>query len=213
MVVLTRQAVTDLPTAAIALVTLGLLLRFKIGEPWIVAAAGALGLLLQWPWPPPHHARRTAKEHRMTWVTRARPKTDRIACPWLIRKFIDPGAEILYVLPDEVLGVAAREGAHSFEAPGATYTHRGSQCTFEVLIEEYNLAGDPALACLAAIVHAADIRTDLDTDPLGPGLLAIGEGGLDAEADDQRLLQRGSFVYDALYAWCQRQASTSEHAA
>lgn len=137
----------------------------------------------------------------MKWVTRARPKTDRIACPWLIRRFIDPEAEIWYVPADQVLDVAAREGAHSFDAPGATYTHRDGKCTFEVLIEDYRLGGDSALTRLARTVHAADIAADLDTDPLAPGLLAIGIGGLEAESDDQKLLQRGSFVYDALYAY------------
>ena len=141
----------------------------------------------------------------MKWVTRARPKTDRIACPWLIRRFIDPDAEILYVPTDQVLTVAAQQGGHSFDAKDATYTHRGNQCTFEVLIDEYQLGEDPALARLARIVHAADIKGDLNTDPLGPGLLAIGRGGLDVEDNDQRLLDRGRFVYDALYAWCQRQ--------
>jgi len=87
--------------------------------------------------------------------------------------------------------------------------HRGTQCTFEVLIDEYHLASEPGLARLAAMVHAADIRADLGTDPLALGLLAIGGGGLDAEPDDQRLLERGSFVYDALYAWCRRQSGTS----
>jgi hypothetical protein len=144
----------------------------------------------------------------MKWITRARPKTDRIACPWLIRRFIDASAEIVYVPADQVLQAAQRDGGHSFDAPGATYTHRGNLCTFEVLVEEYHLGEDPALVRLAAIVHAADISADLHTDPLGPGLLAIGEGGLDAEADDQTLLDRGSFVYDALYAWCQRQTRT-----
>jgi hypothetical protein len=141
----------------------------------------------------------------MKWITRARPKTDRIACPWLITKFIDPRAEILYVPADQVLDAAKGVDAISFDAPGADYTHRDSKCTFEVLIEDYHLAGDPALVRLAKIVHAADIADDLHTDPAGPGLLAIGLGGLDAEADDQRLLERGQFVYDALYAWCQRQ--------
>ena len=139
----------------------------------------------------------------MKWVTRARPKTDRIACPWLIRRFIDPDAEILYVPADQVLAVAADQGGHSFDAKDATYTHRGNQCTFEVLIDDYHLGDDPALARLAHIVHAADIKDDLSTDPLGPGLLAIGQGGLHVEDDDQRLLERGLFVYDALYAWCQ----------
>jgi hypothetical protein len=140
----------------------------------------------------------------MKWVTRARPKTDRIACPWLIRRFIDPGAEIVYVPAGEVLAVARSERAHSFDAPGAEFTHRGDACSFEVLIGEFGLGGDPVLMRLARIVHAADIEADLGTDPLGPGLLAIGVGGLDVETDDQRLLERASFVYDALYAWCQR---------
>jgi hypothetical protein len=141
----------------------------------------------------------------MKWVTRARPKTDRIACPWLITKFIDPDAEILYVPADQVLDVASREEAVSFDAPGARYDHRDGKCTFEVLIDDHDLDGDPALARLARIVHAADIAADLGTDPAGPGLLAIGLGGLDDEDDDHRLLERGRFVYDALYAWCRRQ--------
>ena len=140
----------------------------------------------------------------MKWVTRARPKTDRIACPWLIAKFIDPDAQILYVPADQVLDVASREDAVSFDAPGARYDHRDGKCTFEVLIDDHDLDGDPALARLARIVHAADIAADLGTDPAGPGLLAIGLGGLDVEDDDHRLLDRATFVYDALYAWCQR---------
>ena len=141
----------------------------------------------------------------MKWITRARPKTDRIACPWLIAKFIDPDAEILYVSADQVLDQAQRHDAISFDAPGARYTHRDGKCTFEALLDDYNLGGNPALAHLARIVHAADIADDLGTDPVGPGLLAIGIGGLDAEPDDYRLLDKGRFVYDALYAWCQRQ--------
>src|SRR6476659_9800156 len=121
--------------------------------------------------------RRTA----MKWVTRARPKTDRIACPWLIRRFIDPDAEVLYVPSSEVLAVADEQGAASFDAPGALYDHRDGKCTFEVLIDEYDLSHDPALARLARIVHAADIDSELHTDPAGPGLLAIGLGGLDVE--------------------------------
>ena len=141
----------------------------------------------------------------MKWITRARPKTDRIACPWLITKFIDPDAEILYVPADQVLEEAQRQDAISFDAPGARYDHRDGKCTFEVLIEDHHLDDDPALARLAKIVHAADIAADLGTDPAGPGLLAIGLGGLDVEADDYQLLAKGRFVYDALYAWCQRQ--------
>lgn len=142
----------------------------------------------------------------MRWVTRERPKTDRIACPWLIRRFVDPDAEIVFVAPDRVLTTAAELGGRSFDAPGAEFTHRGAKCTFEVLIEEFSLEDDPALARLARIVHAADISADLDTDPLGAGLLAIGIGGIEAEPDDQRLLDNGLFVYEALYAWCKLQA-------
>ena len=141
----------------------------------------------------------------MKWVTRERPKTDRIACPWLIRRFIDPDAEILYVPPDQVLAVADREGARSFDAPDAAFSHRDGKCTFEVLIDEFDLSADPALARLARIVHAADIDGELETDPLGAGLLAIGIGGLDVETDDHALLEKGMFVYDALYAWCQKE--------
>jgi hypothetical protein len=135
------------------------------------------------------------------WITRARPKTDRIACPWLIRRFVDPRAQILYVSADQVLDLAETEQAISFDAPGARYDHRDGKCTFEVLIDEYGLGDDPALVRLARVVHAADIEADLASDPAGPGLLAIGLGGLDAETDDLRLLERASFVYDALYAW------------
>lgn len=141
----------------------------------------------------------------MKWVTRARPKTDRIACPWLIRKFIDPDAQILYVPTDQVLDVAEREGAHGFDTSGAEFDHRGNKCTFEVLIDEYDLGGDPALMRLARIVHAADIETEVHTDPFAPALLALAFGGLDVESDDHRLLDRASFVYDALYAWCAQQ--------
>ncbi len=143
----------------------------------------------------------------MKWVTRERPKTDRVACPWLIRKFIDPDAEILYVRPEEVLPTAEREGARSFDAPGAEFTHREGRCSFEVLIDEFGLGDEPALGRLARIVHAADVSQDRDSDAFGAALEAIGAGGLLAESDDHRLLERGSFVYDALYAWCLEAAS------
>jgi hypothetical protein len=144
------------------------------------------------------------------WVTRERPKTDRIACPWLITKFIDPAAEIRYVPADQVLTIAAGIGATSFDAPGADFTHQpapdgvGEWCTFETLVHANHLDADPALAELARIVHAADVSRDEGSHPFGPGLRAIGEGGPAAIADDQELLARGSFVYDALYAHCQR---------
>jgi hypothetical protein len=144
----------------------------------------------------------------MKWVTRQRPKVDRIACPWLIRRFIDPAADIVYVPVDEVLTVAAREDAHSFDAKGARYSHRRQPdgyewCTFETLIHEHDLGGNPALEELARIVHAADIAADVDNHPFGPMLRALGDAGAQVETDDQRLLERGLFVYDALYAHCQ----------
>jgi hypothetical protein len=149
----------------------------------------------------------------MDWVTRARPKTDRIACPWLIRRFIDPAAVFHFVPPDEVLAQARRLGGHSFDASGATYRHRRfpdrpEWCTFETLIDAFDLRGDPALVELATVVHAADIAQDADTHPWGPALRAIGEAGADVEADDQVLLTRASFVYDALYAYFQRATAT-----
>lgn len=141
----------------------------------------------------------------MKWVTRERPKTDRIACPWLIRSFIDPDAEIIYTPARDVLRIAAEVGGYSFDTVGAEFTHVGNQCTFEVLIDRYQLGADLALVRLARIVHAADVDDELDTDLAGLGLLMIGIGGLDVESDDYRLLDRASFVYDALYAWCQRE--------
>ena len=143
----------------------------------------------------------------MKWVTRARPKTDRVACPWLIRRFIDPEAEIAYVPAGQVRDYAQRESARSFDAPDAEFMHRDGKCTFEVLIDDFGLTGDPALARLAKIVHAADIEGEQHTDPLGPGLLAVGLGALEVEPDDNTLLERESFVYDALYAWCQKYGS------
>ena len=137
----------------------------------------------------------------MKWVTRERPKTDRIACPWLIRKFIDPDAEFLYVPADEVLGVAEREDANSYDAPGARYTHRDGLCTFEVLVEEYGI-DDPAIRLLARIVHGADIAEDRDATPESRGLLAVAEGFHLLGLDDQRQLELSWPVYDALYAWC-----------
>jgi hypothetical protein len=140
----------------------------------------------------------------MKWVTREHPKTDRIACPWLIRKFIDPEAEILYVPDAEVLPTAEREGAISFDAPGARYTHRDGLCSFEVLIADYQLT-DPALGVMAPNVHGADIDKGIDTTRESAGLLAIAHGFALLELTDERQLELELPVYDALYAWCQTQ--------
>jgi hypothetical protein len=140
----------------------------------------------------------------MKWVTRERPKTDRIACPWLILNFIDPDAEFLYVPADEVIEVAEREGALSFDAPGARYMHRDGLCSFEVLVEEYDIA-DPAISLLARIVHGADVAEDRDATPQSPGLVAIAEGFHLLALDDHRQLELSLPVYDALYAWCRNE--------
>jgi hypothetical protein len=140
----------------------------------------------------------------MKWVTREHPKTDRIACPWLIRKFIDHDAEIVYVPRDQVLDYAEREGANSFDAPGAKYTHRGDRCSFEVLVEDFAIT-DPAIALLAKVVHGADVGDDRDATPESRGLLAIADGFAYLGLDDQRQLELELPVYDALYAWAQHQ--------
>jgi hypothetical protein len=148
----------------------------------------------------------------MKWVTRERPKTDRIACPWLIKKFIDPEAEFLYVPADQVPEVAVRESAHSYDAPGAEYTHRNGLCSFEVLVEEYGLK-DPALKLLARIVHGADLADDRDATPQSRGLLAIAEGFHLLDLGDQRQLELSLPVYDALYAWCEHELEAGATAA
>jgi hypothetical protein len=139
----------------------------------------------------------------MKWVTREHPRTDRIACPWLIQRFIDPDAEIVFVARDDVLAYATREGAVSFDAPGARYTHRDGLCSFEVLIEEHELGGDAALMLVARVVHGADVSEDRDATPQSPGLLAIADGFALLGVDDQRQLELELPVYDALYAWAQ----------
>jgi hypothetical protein len=144
----------------------------------------------------------------MKWVTREHPRTDRVACPWLIRKFIDADAEIVYVPRDAVLAYAEREGATSFDAPGARYTHRDGMCTFEVLVEEHRI-DDPAVALMARVVHGADVAQDRAATPESPGLLAIADGFALLGLDDQRQLELELPVYDALYAWARQQVGAS----
>jgi hypothetical protein len=144
----------------------------------------------------------------MKWVTRENANVDRIACPWLIARFIDADAEFLFVAKDEVLEVAEREGARSYDTPGAQYTHRDGKCSFDVLVEEFDLAGDPALVRLAEIVHAADVSEDIDTSPEGRGLSAIAHGfALLHGREDHRKIELETPMYDALYAWCQNETA------
>ena len=144
----------------------------------------------------------------MKWVTRENANVDRIACPWLIKRFIDPDAEFLFAPRDDVLEVAALESAHSFDTPGAEYTHRDGKCSFDVLVEEFRLTGDPGLVRLAQIVHAADVSEDIDSSPQGRGLSAIAHGfALLHGTEDHLKIQLESPMYDALYAWCQSEVA------
>jgi hypothetical protein len=136
----------------------------------------------------------------MKWVTRERPKIDRIACPWLIARFVDRDAEFLYVPPTHVLDTAQRTGATPYDVPGVELTHDGELCSFDAILRKYELR-DPALAKLATIVRGAD--TDrLDLAPQCAGLLAISLGLVHNHADDHTVLAHGMVMYDALYAWC-----------
>ena len=139
----------------------------------------------------------------MKWVTRERPKVDRIACPWLIKRFVDPQAEFLYVPTDQVMEVAKREGAIPFDVENVELGHHGLECTFDAIIQKYSLI-DPALQRLAPIVRGAD-TTAKDLTPESRGLEAIAEGFRLVYQNDHELLERESFVYDALYAYCQSQ--------
>ena len=136
----------------------------------------------------------------MKWVTRERPKIDRLACPWLILRFIDAHAGIHYVLRSRVLAVAREEGAIPFDVPGVELTHSGPLCSFDAFLEKYHLE-DAALARLAEIVRAADTDT-LDRSAQAPGLLAISLGLGANITDDQELLRTALPLYDALYTWC-----------
>lgn len=140
----------------------------------------------------------------MKWVTRERPKVDRIACPWLIKRFVDPGAEFLYAPANQVLQVAEQEGATAYDVPDVELGHHGDECSFDAIIRKYRLADDdPALARLALIVRGADTQ-QRDLTPESRGLLAIAQGFSEAYADDHEQLAAELPVYDALYAWCRR---------
>jgi hypothetical protein len=142
----------------------------------------------------------------MKWITRERVKVDRVACPWLIKKFVDPKAEFLFVPPDQVLDIAEREGATPFDVPDVELGHHDGKCSFEAIVSKYAIA-DPAIALLARIVHGADVSDDLYGQPEAPGLKAIAEGfqqmGL---RDDHEILALEFPLYDALYVYCQGKA-------
>jgi hypothetical protein len=139
----------------------------------------------------------------MKWVTRKNASVDRIACPWLVRRFIDPEAEFLYVPAADVLAVAEREGALPYDVAGVELGHVDGRCSFESIILRYGL-DDPALSRLAQIVHGADVAADINLTPEAAGLKAIAFGfAIVHGEEDHRKIELESPMYDALYAWCQ----------
>ena len=136
----------------------------------------------------------------MKWITRERPKIDRIACPWLISRFIDKNAEFIFTKPTEIMSVSAQTGAIPFDVPNVELTHVGELCSFDAFMKKYEL-DDAALIKLSDIVRSADTNT-LSKSPQAAGLLAISLGLGENFPDDQELLKEGMKIYDALYTWC-----------
>jgi hypothetical protein len=146
----------------------------------------------------------------MKWVTRSHVHVDRVACPWLISRFVDSEAEFLFVPKSQIQQVAEETEAIPFDAPGVELGHRDGKCSFETIVEHYGLT-DRALLRLARIVHSADVEADLDLDPIARGLEAIAVGYSLRFPDDLENLARQFDVYDALYAWCRLQVAREEH--
>jgi hypothetical protein len=136
----------------------------------------------------------------MKWVTRERPVIDRIACPWVIARFIDQEPEFLFVRPERVISVAAETGAIPYDVPGVELTHVGEGCSFDTFVSKYGLDQNEAISTIAAIVRGADTGRH-DLTPQSAGLLAISMGLRDLSPDDHEVLRHGFVIYDALYAW------------
>ncbi len=145
----------------------------------------------------------------MKWVTRSHVHVDRVACPWLINRFIDSEAEFLFVPVSQIETTVKSTGAIPFDAPGVDLGHQGNQCSFESILAKYGLK-EPGLLRLAKIVHAADVEKDIDTDPLARGLEAIAVGYSLRFPNDEENLEYQFEVYDSLYAWCQLQVAKGE---
>ncbi len=139
----------------------------------------------------------------MKWITREHVRVDRVACPWLIRRFIDPDAEFLFVPAEQVLAVAEREGATPYDVGGVELGHHGPECSFDAFVEKYGLGGDQALAKMRLIVRGADTAAR-DIAPEAAGLYAIASGFHASGRTDRELLDLEFPVYDALYAYCQQ---------
>lgn len=142
----------------------------------------------------------------MLWITRSHVHVDRVACPWLITRFIDNDAEFLFVPASQIEKVAREEEAIPFDAPGVELGHHDGRCSFESIIASYGLK-EPGLLRLAQIVHAADISEDIDKDPIAHGLEAIASGYSLRYPEDEENLAHQFEVYDALYAWCRLQVA------
>jgi len=142
----------------------------------------------------------------MKWVTRSHVHVDRVACPWLITRFVDSEAEFIYVAKNQVEQVVKETGAIPYDVPNVELGHKDGKCSFESIVEKYGLT-DPALLRLAKIIHAADIESELHTDEIAAGLEAIATGFSVRFPDDLENLERQLEVYDALYAWCRLQVA------
>jgi len=167
-------------------------------EAWIEARLATVRVRADWG--VPGHSR---------WITRARPKVDRIACPWLIRRFLDPRARFLYVPPGEVAKIAELSGAMSYDIAGADLDHVGELCSFDAFLDRFRIQ-DAALARLATIVRGADTARP-DLTPQSPGLLAMSYGLSHlSKGDDHAMLEQGMLLYDALYAWCRAEQNAPQ---
>ena len=144
----------------------------------------------------------------MKWITRSHVHVDRVACPWLITRFIDNEAEFLFVPKNQIVHLAAANDAIPFDAPGVELGHNEGRCSFESILLKYDLK-EPGLLRLAKIVHAADVEADIDTDPIARGLEAIASGFSLRFPEDMENLEHQFEVYDALYAWCRLEAAKS----
>lgn len=148
----------------------------------------------------------------MKWITRERVKVDRVACPWLIHKFVDPQAEFLFVSADQVMAIAERENAIPYDVKGVELGHHGQECSFEAILKKYNLTHDPALVLLGKIVNGADTDNTLWQQPEGAGLEAIAEGFRHLGFQNDHEINAAEWiVYDALYAYCQEMNRQGKH--
>ena len=148
----------------------------------------------------------------MKWITRSHVKVDRVACPWLVRKFVDQQAEFYFVPADTVMEEAERLGAIPFDVPGAELGHHGKECSFEAILKKYGLTNNPALVLLGRIVNGADTDNTLYDQPEGPGLKAIAEGFRDLNYEDDHQINAAEWiVYDALHAYCREMTRQGKH--